>query len=62
MQDYDLAFARETLARAYVLMGDQGKAQEYLKQAKKLGQAIKDKEDKDIFTVDLDSGDWYGIK
>ena len=62
MQDYDLAFAQETLARAYALVGDKVKAQEYLELAEKLGQAIQDKEDKDIFTGDLNSGDWYIIK
>ncbi len=62
MQDFDLAFAQEALARAYALIGDQGKAQEYLKVAKKLGQAIQNKEDQEIFTGDLNSGEWYGIK
>ena len=62
MQDFDLAFAQEALARACALKGDQGKAQEYLKVAKKLGQAIQNKEDQEIFTGDLNSGEWYGIK
>jgi len=62
MQDYDLAFAQETLARAYASIGDQDKARDYLKKAEKLGQAIQDKDDKEIFAGDLNSGEWYGIK
>ena len=41
MQDYDLAFAQETLARAYALVGDKVKAQEYLELAEKWGKPSK---------------------
>ncbi len=62
MADFDLAYAREALARAYALAGDLKQADEHLKAAEKLGQAIMDTEDREIFLGDLNSGDWYGIK
>ena len=62
MADFDLAYSREALARAYVLAGDFKQADEHLKAAEILGQAIKDAKDQEIFLGDLNSGDWYGIK
>lgn len=62
MVDFDLAFAQETLARAYALAGDQDLARKHLKAAEKLGQAIQDNEDQKIFLGDLNTGDWYGIR
>lgn len=37
-------------------------ADEHLKAAEKLGHAIKDAKNQEIFLGDLNSGDWYGIK
>jgi len=62
MVDFDLAYAREALARSYALAGDFKQADEHLKAAEILGQAIKDAKDQEIFLGDLNSGDWYGIK
>jgi len=62
MEDFDLAYAKEALARAYALAGDLERAKDNLKTAEKLSLAIKDKEDQIIFQADLSSGDWYGIK
>lgn len=62
MEDFDLAFAQESLARAYALVGDFMQADEHPTAAEKLGQAIKDAKDQEIFLGDLNSGDWYGIK
>jgi len=62
MQDFDLAYAHEAAARANALAGRRDDALAHLKQAEELGQAIKDQEDKEIFTGDLNSGNWYGIK
>ncbi|MCJ7716500.1 MAG: hypothetical protein MUO54_08270 [Anaerolineales bacterium] len=62
MADFDLAYAQEALARVYALKGDPDLARNHLKKAEKLGQAIRDKEDQEIFLGDLNSGEWYGIK
>ena len=62
MEDFDLSCSREALARAYALAGDFKQADEHLKAAEILGQAIKDAKDQEIFLGDLNSGDWYGIK
>ena len=61
MEDFDLAFAQEALARAFALAGNLERAQDHFETAGKLGYAIKDKEDQKIFQADLNSGNWYGI-
>lgn len=60
MEDFDVAFAHEALARANALSGEAGKTQELYTQAEKLGEYIADEEDKGIFMGDLRGGDWYG--
>ena len=55
MQDFDLAFAWECLARAHALAGNQKEAEECRKQAEKAGKAIQDEEDRKIFDSDLSS-------
>ena len=61
MKDFDLAYAKEALARAYALAGDLERAKDNHKTAEILGRAKKDKEDQIIFQADFSSGDWYGI-
>ena len=61
MEDFDLAFAQEGLARAYALNGDQEKARIHYQKAQELGNAIQDPEDKKIFKGDMNSGNWFGI-
>jgi len=61
MEDFDLAFAQEGLARAYALNGDLKKAQEHYLLAAELGEQIKDPEDKEIFLRDLQGGDWFQL-
>jgi tetratricopeptide (TPR) repeat protein len=62
MEDFDLAFAQEGLARAYAMAGDLNKAKEHQQLAIKLGEEIKDPEDRKIFMDDLQSGNWFGLK
>ena len=62
MQDFDLAFASEALARAYALNGDTSEAQKFLEEAQKAGEAIADEEDRKIFFNDINSGEWFGLK
>lgn len=61
MEDFDLAYAYEGMARASALAGDKKSAQRYLELAREAGEQICDPEDKDIFTADLQAGEWYGV-
>jgi len=61
MKDFDLAFAREGLARAYALSGDLDKAQEHYDLAAELGKKIANSEDRQVFLNDFESGNWYQL-
>jgi len=61
MEDFDLAYAQEALARSYALDGFEEKALEHYQQAGKLGERIKDPEDKKIFQQDFRGGSWYQL-
>jgi hypothetical protein len=56
MEDFDIAFSFEALARAYALKGELGKAEEMFRLAVEAGKLIKDEEDLKIFNGDLHSG------
>ena len=62
MQDFDIAYAYEGIARALALNRQVGQAKKYLGLAEDSGGKISDPEDKQIFVGDLESGDWYGLK
>jgi hypothetical protein len=62
MMDFDLAYAKEGLARANALAGNKTAAEEHLLEAETLGDWIQNAEDKEIFTGDLEGGNWFGIK
>lgn len=51
--DFDIAFAYEAMARAHAVAGDNSDCEKYIKLAKKAGEQIKKKEDKDLFFGDL---------
>jgi hypothetical protein len=51
--DFDLAFAYEALARAYVIGGQQAEAQRYLSQARIAGEQIKAEDDRQYFFDEL---------
>ena len=59
MEDFDLAYAQEALARVYALAGDLDQAKKHHKKASELGGAVKDPEDREIFMNDLAGGDWF---
>jgi len=61
MEDFDLAYAQEGLARAYALAGDQEKALRHWQQAAELGEKITDPEDRKIFLADFKAGNWYQL-
>ncbi len=62
MEDFDIAYAYEGMARASALAGITETAKKYLELAKSAGEAIADAEDKEWFVGDLAGGEWYGIE
>jgi hypothetical protein len=56
MEDFDIAFSFEVLARAYALNGELKKTAEMFKSAIEAGNLIKDEEDRKIFSESLYSG------
>jgi hypothetical protein len=62
MQDFDIAYAFEGMARAQAMLGDHRMAREFLVLAQQAGDAIANEEDKSIFMGDFDGGNWYGLR
>lgn len=62
MEEFDLPFAYEAIARAYAVSGNPAEAKRFLAMAKKAGEAIQAQEDKDIFFKELEGGNWNGVK
>jgi hypothetical protein len=62
MQDFDIAYSFEGIARAQAMLGDDKIAREFYDLALQAGHAIADAEDKSIFMGDFQSGDWYGLR
>jgi hypothetical protein len=60
--DFDVAYAYEAMARAYALSGGSFEYKKYIQRAKEAGEKIKNKEDRELFFKDLESGPWYGMK
>jgi hypothetical protein len=56
MEDFDIAFSFEALARAYALNGELKKTAEMFRSAVEAGNLIKDEEDQEIFVESLHSG------
>jgi len=53
--DFDLAFAYEAAARAYAVLGDQEMLDQYLELARKSGEGIAKKDDKNYFFGELET-------
>ena len=53
LQDFDLAFAYEAMARAHHLAGNPAETENYLSLANEAGQAIKEKADREYFVTEL---------
>ncbi len=60
MQDFDIAYAFEILARSSAATGFKDNALENSNKARRAGEKIKGKEDNELFFNDFNSGDWYG--
>lgn len=61
-KDFDLAYAYESMARAYAASGNKIECENWWKKSRKAGNLISDNEDKKIFDGDLNSGPWYDCK
>lgn len=61
MEDWDIAFAYDALARAYAAAGETDAAREARGQAHVAGDAIADEEDRGFFLNWFKSGNWHGL-
>jgi tetratricopeptide (TPR) repeat protein len=61
MKDFDIAYAFEAMARTYALLGDRMNSKEYYDLALRVGQAIKNSVDKELFMSDFAKGEWFGV-
>ena len=61
-KDFDLAYAYESMARAYASSGKKFECKNWWEKSRKAGDLISDKEDKKIFGGDLNSNPWYECK
>ena len=59
LEDFDLAYAYECLARAHAASGNEKKSKNWYKKAKHAGELISGKKDKEIFEGDLKSEPWF---
>ena len=61
MEDFDIAYAFEGLARAHAMLNDHKIAREFFSLAQQAGNAIANDEDRSIFMGDFEGGNWYGL-
>lgn len=59
LADFDLAYAYESLARAFACIGEQREAAKYRNLARDV--AINEEEDRKLFESDLASEPWFGL-
>jgi hypothetical protein len=62
MQDFDVAFAYEGVARALALAGDSDESARYFALAEQAGEAIADTEDRELFLAELGGGSWSSVR
>jgi hypothetical protein len=60
--DFDIAFAHESVARAYAALGNKENFKTYYANAIEFGNKIAGKDDRDYFFNDLKTGAWFGMK
>ena len=53
LEDFDLPYAYEALARAHRAAGDEGEAQRWRERAREAGERIAEDDDRDLFERDL---------
>jgi len=55
LKDFDLAYAYESMARAYSISGDKDKSEKWYKKARDTEDLITGEKDKEYFILDLNS-------
>ncbi len=61
-KDFDLAYAFESMSRASALNNLPVECRKYLELARKAGEEISEKDDRDLFLNDLSAAPWFGMK
>lgn len=61
MEDWDLAFAYEALARASAAVGDLVAAGSYLDRARTLTEQVAEEGDREVIEAELARGPWFGL-
>lgn len=61
VEDWDVAFAHEAMARACAAAGDTEGGRRHLATAERLGAAIADDGDREVFLGELGRGEWFGL-
>jgi hypothetical protein len=55
LDEFDLPFAYEALARAYAVAGDEAEARHWVARARAAGEAISDEDDRAVLEADLET-------
>jgi len=62
MEDFDIAFSYEAVARSFSLAGENEEYQKNIRLAEEAGKSIKNESDREVFQNELQSGDWFGCE
>ena len=62
MEDFDVAFAYEAMARSFALAGEKEEYQKNFHLAEEAGKSIRNEGDREVFQNELSSGDWFGCE
>ena len=62
LEDFDLAYACESMARAFAVSGDKVESKRWYDKAKSSGKLIQDNEDRKYFLSDLKMGPWFSLE
>jgi len=62
MQDFDVAYSHECMARTFAMNGDLENAKAKYDKAKDAANRISNEEDRKIFMGDFTSGKWFGLE
>lgn len=61
LQDFDMAFAIESMARAHTLLGMKAEGDEFRMLAQSVGETIADEDDRKIFFEEFEKGPWVPL-
>ncbi len=61
VEDWDLGFAHEALARALAASGEIDEAREHYRKAVRIAGSVRDREDREILEAEIARGEWFGL-